>query len=299
MPDRKPHAFNPLLILAFAAIYILWGTTFLAIRIAVQEVAPLFAAGTRFFVAGLLLYAFMRAKGTARPTWPQWRGLSLLAVLMFVGDYGPLFWAEKYVASGIASILAGTIPLITIALEMFVFRRLRFEWRLLAATLLGFAGVAILLWPARDQSVALVPCLAILAGSTAWCVGGVLNRSFKLPESKPLTSGASMMIGGAALLLLSGAFGELHPFPHISLRAGVALLYLIVFGSIVAFTAYVWLLARMPATRVASYAYVNPIVAVALGYFAAAEPITLRMLCGAAIVLISVYLTLRKPAQPA
>jgi len=285
-------------ILAFLAIYLVWGTSFFAIRIAVHEVPPVFAAGTRFFLAGLLLYGFMRATGTPRPSAIEWRGLSLLAVLMFVGDYAPLFWAEKYVPSGIASILAATIPLLTVAIETFLFRRQPFQPRLIAATLLGFAGVAILLLPSRNQSLPVIPCLAILAGSTLWSFGGVLNRSLKLPASRPLTSGASMLAGGAGLLILSGLCGELHPFPHVSLRAALALLYLIVFGSILAFTAYVFLLARMPATRVASYAYVNPVVAVALGYFLAREPINLRMIAGAALVLISVYLILNQPKQP-
>jgi drug/metabolite transporter (DMT)-like permease len=122
----------------------------------------------------------------------------------------------------------------------------------------------------------------------------VLNRSLDLPESRPLTSGGAMMLGGGMLLLLSASFGELHPLPHVSLRAALALLYLIVCGSLLGFTAFIWLLARMPATRVASHAYVNPVVAVALGYFVAGEIVTTRTLIGTALVLFSVVLILRK-----
>ena len=121
-----------------------------------------------------------------------------------------------------------------------------------------------------------------------------MSRSMDLPKARPLTAGATMLLGGAILLLISAGLGEMHPFPHISLRAAGAMLYLIVFGSLLAFTAFVWLLAHMPATRVASHAYVNPIVAVALGYFVAGEPVTLRTLAGTALVLVSVFMILRK-----
>jgi drug/metabolite transporter (DMT)-like permease len=286
--------FDIRVILAFFAIYVLWGTTFLAIRIAVHEVPPLFAAGVRFFTAGVMLYGFMRIKGERRPGATEWRSLAVIGLLMFVAEYGPLFWAEKYVSSGMTSVLETTIPLITIVLEMFVFRQQRFRWSLLAATLLGFFGVGILLLHGEDHRVAVLPCLAILAGAVSWSLGSVINRSLELPKSLPLTAGAAMMIGGAVLLALSASFGEMHPFPHISIRAALALLYLIVCGSLLGFTAFIWLLARMPATRVASHAYVNPIVAVALGYFIAGEAITARMLIGTALVIASVFLILRK-----
>jgi len=282
-------------IAAFFAIYFLWGTTFLAIRIAVHEVPPLFAAGARFFLAGVLLFTFMRLKGQPGPTRIQWRSLAIIALLMFVAEYGPLFWAEKYIPSGVTALLVAIVPILTIVIEVFVLRHQPFRWVLLAATILGFLGVGILVMPSADQHFALVPCVAVLAGSACFALGSILTRSLPLPQSRPLTSGATMMLGGGVLLALSASFGELHPFPHISLRAVLALLYLIVFGSLVAFTAYVWLLGRMPAIRVSSYAYVNPIVAVALGYLVAGELVNSRMLLGAALVVTSVILTLRKP----
>lgn len=289
-------------VLAFLAIYILWGTTFLAIRIAVHEVPPLFAAGTRFFTAGVLLYGFVRLRGTARPTRLEWRNLAVIGLVMFVAEYGPLFWAEKYLSSGVTSILAATIPLITIALEMLAFRMLPFRWSLLGATLLGFFGVGVLVMPgSRDvaHDIPLVPCVAVLLGSVGWGLGSVLQRRMKMPESRPLTSGAAMMLGGGGLLALSGLFGELHPFPHVSVRAALALAYLILCGSLLAFTAFVWLLGRMPASKISSYAYVNPVVAVALGYFVAGEELSAHTLIGAALVLVSVFLILRysRPAK--
>jgi len=280
--------------LSFFAIYVLWGTTFLAIRIAVEELPPLFAAGARFFTAGVLLYAFMRIRGEAKPTMIQWRSLTIMALLMFVAEYGPLFWAEKYVASGVVSVLAATLPIITMLLEMLILKHQRMRPMLALAVLIGFAGVAILLLPGGGQHLALIPCLAILAGATTWSLGSVLTRSMELPKSRPTTAGAAMMLGGGMLLAISAGFGEMHPFPHLSLRAILALLYLIVFGSLLAFTAFVWLLGHMPATRVSSHAYVNPIVAVALGYFAAGEIITWRIMAGSVLVLVSVFLILRR-----
>ncbi|HEV2229353.1 MAG TPA: EamA family transporter [Steroidobacteraceae bacterium] len=288
---------EPRELLAFAAIYLLWGATFLAIRIAVVEIPPFFTAGVRFLTAGALLYAFMRLRGQPAPTGAEWRSLALTALLLFVATYGALFWAEQYVPSGLTSVIEASLPLITIALEVFVFRQQPFRWRMLAAVTLGFGGIAWLLLGHGEEPLAVLPCLVILAGGVAWSLGAVLTRSMPRPVSLPLTAGAQMMLGGAVLLALSLGSGELESPPHVSLRAGMALLYLIVGGSWLGFTAYVWLLARMPVTRVASHAYVNPLVAVALGYLVAGEELTLRMLIASSLVVASVFLILKEP-QP-
>jgi drug/metabolite transporter (DMT)-like permease len=292
------RGFDVGVVFAFLAIYLLWGTTFFAIRIAVNQIPPLFAAGVRMFLAGSILLGFMGLRGAARPTRLEWRNLALMGSLMFVLDYGALFWAEKYIPSGIAAVLSATVPLMTIAFEIFLFRMQPFRWRLVAAVLLGFGGVGVLLLPDPRQKLPLLPCIVILLGTASWCLGTVLSRKLTLPKSRPVTAGGSMMIGGAVLLLLSGAFGELRPLPHVTRSAALALAYLILFGSLLAFTAYVWLLGRMPASTVASYAYVNPVVAVALGYFAAGEPLTAHVVAGAALVLVSVYLILRRGRKP-
>ena len=284
-------------LLAFAAIYLLWGGTFLAIRIAVLQLPPFFTAGLRFFTAGALLYAFMRLRGQPSPSAAQWRSIAVTALCMFVATYGALFWAEQYVPSGVTSVLEATLPITTIAFEVFIFRQQPFSWRMLAAVALGFLGVAWLLIKDDQQPFAVIPCIAILAGGAAWSLGAVLTRSMQRPSSLPLAAGAQMMLGGAVLLALAQATGELQAFPQITLRAGMALLYLIVGGSLLGFTAYVWLLARMPATRVASHAYVNPLVAVALGYFVAGEVFTVSMLLASALVVASVVLILRTPGE--
>jgi drug/metabolite transporter (DMT)-like permease len=282
--------------LAFFAIYFLWGATFLAIRIAVLEIPPFFAAGLRFFTAGAFLYLVLRLRGQPAPTAAQWRSIAVIAVCMFVVTYGALFWAEQYVPSGVTAVIEATLPIIAMIMEVFVFRRQPFRWRMLAAVALGFSGIVLLLLRNTGQSFGVFPCVVILAGSVAWTLGAVLTRSMPLPKSVPLAAGAEMMLGGAVLLAVSLIIGEMHPFPHITLRAGFALLYLIVGGSLLGFTAYVWLLARMTATRVASHAYVNPLVAVALGYFVAGEELTARMLFASALVVASVFLILKPPS---
>jgi drug/metabolite transporter (DMT)-like permease len=297
--SQARSSFDLRVVMAFAAIYVLWGTTFLAIRIAVHEVPPLFAGAVRFFIAGVLLYGFTRLRGTAAPERLEWKNLAVIGLVMFVAEYGPLFWAEKYLSSGLTSILAATIPLITIVLEMLMFRMLPFRWSVVGATLLGFVGVAVLVWPGAGSVVPVVPCVAVLLGSVGWSLGSVLQRRMRLPVSRPLTSGAMMMLGGVGLLVLSGLFGELRPFPHVSLRGALALGYLITCGSLLAFTAFVWLLGRMPASKISSYAYVNPVVAIALGYFVAGEVLTAHTLLGAVLVLVSVFMILRfnRPAK--
>jgi len=296
LPRSRGRRFDARIPLAFMAIYFLWGATYLAIRIAVLEIPPFFTAGVRFLVAGGLLYGFMRLRGQAGPSTTEWRSIAVTALCMFVATYGALFWAEQYVPSGIASVIEATLPITTIALEVFIFRQQPFRWTLLGAVALGFCGVSWLLMKGGSQQFAAVPCLVIVASGIAWSLGAVLTRSLPRPRSLALAAGAQMMLGGAVLLALSQLTGELDPFPHISLRAGLSLSYLIVGGSLLGFTAYVWLLARMPVTRVASHAYVNPVVGVALGYFVAGEAITTRMILASLLVIASVFLILSAPA---
>jgi len=310
MPQTETQAsasrIDPRVLLAFFAIYFLWGTTFLAIRIAVHEMPPLLAAGSRFFLAGLILFGFMRLgfPGVQRqpnPSKAEWRNLALIGLILFVFNYAPLFWAERFIPSGIASVLSATIPIFAVLIEMVLLRHQPFRWITLLSALLAFAGVGLILLPTASQHPPLIPCLAVLTGCICWSFGTVLSRAVALPASRPVTSGATMMLGGAVLLLLSAATGELHPLPHVSLKGYLAVLYLITAGSLLGFTAYVWLLGHMSATKVTSYAYINPLVAVALGFFLANEQINLRMLLGAAIVLVSVFLILQtnkpKPAN--
>lgn len=281
-------------LLAFAAIYFLWGSTFLAIRIAVLEIPPLFAAGVRFFSAGAVLYGFMRLRSHARPTLAEWRNLGLIGLLMFVLTYGPLFWAEQYVTSSMTAVIEATLPITTIALEVLVFKTQPFRWRIALGVGTGFLGVVLLYLHNGEQQLAVVPSLVILGAGISWSTGTVLSKRLPSPPSRPLSAGAQMMLGGLALLGWSLIAGEMHPFPHVSMKASLALLYLVIFGSLIAYTAYVWLLGRFSATRVSSHAYVNPLVAVALGHFAAGEAVTSRSVIACFIIVASVLLILTK-----
>ena len=279
--------------LAFAVIYIAWGATFLAIRVAVGVIPPFLAAAARFLTAGLMLYGYMRLRGVPRPTLREWRSLALLGTLVIFLDYSAFFWGERYVTSGTAAIIAGTIPLITGLLEMLVFRQRAFRWSALLAITVGFCGVGVLVSGQLKGGQPVLPSLALVGGCVAWSLGMVLSRSIPLPSSRAVAAGAEMIVGGALLLLLSAAHGELGHIPHIGWRPALAMVYLIFIGSLLAFTCFVWLLKHVSASRAASHAFVNPVVAVALGAWMLGEPVSRTAIAGMALILVSVFCILR------
>jgi drug/metabolite transporter (DMT)-like permease len=292
-------------LLAFSIIYFVWGSTFLAIRIGVREVPPFLLAGMRFLLAGIALYAWMRFKGAVSPTRREWASASLLALLIFVLDYGLLFWAERRVPSGLAAIMMATIPMFMALSEILILGTQRLTLRLAFALLVGIGGVAVLV--SHTLAFGEVPidtsgAVALLVASISWSVASALTRKLPLPASKPMSSAAQMLCGGVLLTLTAGALGEFHGFhpAAVSRGAWAALAYLVVAGSIIAFTAYVWLIHHESPTRVGTYAYVNPVVAVALGYFLGGEAVGPRTLLGTLLVLVSVVVitttAARKPA---
>jgi drug/metabolite transporter (DMT)-like permease len=298
----RPPAWK--ILLAFGIIYFVWGSTFLAIRVGVHEVPPFLLAAIRFFVSGLVLYGWMRMTGTPSPSRREWGGATLLGALIFLVDYGCLFWAEQRVPSGIAAVVLATIPVFITLLEIIILRTQRLTVRLGLALLVGLCGVAVL--TVHSFSLGEVPldragALALLIASFTWSVATILTRRLTLPASKPMSAAAQMLTGGFQLFLLaalSGGFSEFHPHA-VSAKAWFALLYLIVAGSIVGFTAYVWLLHHESPTKVGTYAYVNPVVAVALGYFVGGEMVGPRTVVGALLVLASVITitTTPKPSR--
>jgi len=281
-----------LTLLAFSAIYLIWGSRFLAIRLSVETVPPLFAASLRFILPGGLLYVWARAHGETKPSRLEWRNVAVQAALLFLISYGGLFWAEKTIPSGIASILIATVPAWTALLQVCLLRKESFRWSLPAGIGLGLAGVAVLTFTPGAR-LNINACLVLLAAQVSWSLGTVLSKVLVLPKSMLINSGAQMLVGGWMLLICSYLLGELRPLPHIALRAGLAILYLAIAGSIIAFTSYVWLLRRMRATAVTSYAYVNPVVALLLGHWFGKKALGIHTLVGAALVLLSVIVVVR------
>jgi drug/metabolite transporter (DMT)-like permease len=290
------------IVLAFAIIYLVWGSTFLAIRVGVREVPPFLLAGMRFFAAGLVLYAWMRIQGTPSPTRREWFAASFLAVLIFVIDYGLLFWSEKRVPSGIAAVMMATIPVFIAIAEILLLRTQRLTPRLAIALLVGIGGVAVLVSHSSsfgDGPIDTAGALALLLASMSFSLASVLTRKLTLPESKVMSSGAQMLAGGILLTITAAVLGEFKGF-HIravSTGAWLALAYLIVAGSIIAFTAYVWLIHHESPTKVGTYAYVNPVVAVLLGYFLGGEPLGARTIVGTLLVLVSVVVITTTPKE--
>ncbi len=290
------------LLLAFAIIYLVWGSTFLAIRVGVREVPPFLLAGLRFLIAGLILFAWMRAKGTVSPTTREWFSATLLAVLIFVLDYGLLFWAERRVPSGIAAVMMATIPVFMTLSEIVFLKTQRLTPRLGTALLVGIGGVLVLVSRSisfGDSPIDTIGAIALIVAAIGWSVGSALTRKLPLPSSKAMSSGAQMLAGGVLLMLTSGLLGEFHGFrvQSVSLKAWLALAYLIVAGSIVAFTAYVWLIHHESPTKVGTYPYVNPVVAVLLGYFLGGEGLSLRTIVGTMLVLVSVVVITTTPKK--
>ena len=300
--ETSPHREPWKTILAFATIYIVWGSTFLAIRVGVREVPPFLLAAMRFLVAGLVLYGWTMATRERSPSARQWVSAITLAVLIFVLDYGLLFWAEQRVPSGIAAVMMATIPVFMTLSEILLLRTQRLTLRLGLALLIGLAGVAVLVSHSLDLGGAPIDragAAALIIAAISWSVSSSLTRKLPLPSSKVLSSGTQMLSGGMLLALTAGALGEFGRFQplSVSLTAWLSLAYLIVAGSIVAFTAYVWLIHHESPTKVGTYAYVNPVVAVLVGHFLGGESIDLRTILGTLLVLTGVVVITTTPAQ--
>jgi drug/metabolite transporter (DMT)-like permease len=291
--ESQPHRPAWKTLSAFAIIYLVWGSMYLAIRVGVREVPPFLLASMRFLIAGSVLYGWASARGERSPNRRQWMSVFLLALLIFVFDYGLLFWAEQRVPSGVAAVIMAAIPLFMTLSEIILLRTQRLTLRLASALLIGVLGVVVLM--SRSLNLGGAPinrmgALAVLIGAMSWSIASVLIRKLPLPSSKMMSAGAQMLSGGVLLALAAVALGEFHNFhpSTVSPGAWLALLYLIVAGSIVGFTAYLWLLHHESPTKVGTYAYVNPVVAVLLGYFLGGEALGLRTILGTLFVLISV-----------
>jgi drug/metabolite transporter (DMT)-like permease len=295
--SAHPHIWQVLL--AFAMIYFVWGSTYLAIRIGVREVPPFLFAAMRFVVAGSVLFGWMRLRGTPMPSTREWSAAAALAVLIFVFDYGLLFWAERRVPSGIAAVMLASIPVFMAMGEIVILRTQRLTARLGIALLLGIAGVAVLVGPSMSLGGAPINragAIALIVAAVSWSIAASLSRKLPQPAAKAMSSGLQMLCGGVLLLVASVLLGEWRGFhlQAVSREAWFALAYLIVAGSIVAYTAYVWLIHHESPTKVGTYAYVNPVVAVLIGYFFGGEPLGARTIAGTVLVLVSVVVITTK-----
>jgi drug/metabolite transporter (DMT)-like permease len=280
-------------LIAFAIIYFVWGSTFYAVRVGVRDMPPLLLAAARFSLAGAVLFAWAAVQGDRLPRWREWATTALLAFLIFVVDYGILFWAEVRVASGTAAVILGTIPAFMALAEILILRTERLTLRLAAALLIGLAGVVVLVKPGlgmRGAPAYVLGAVGLLLGAASWSVASALSKKLPLPDSKVMSSASQMLVGGLLLCVVAAALGEGRGFHVATVSSGawIALAYLTVPGSIVGFTAYTWLIHHESPTKVGTYAYVNPVVAVVIGHFLGGEALDASTVLGTALVLVSV-----------
>ncbi len=283
------------LLAAFGALYVIWGSTYLAIRFAIETLPPLLMASARFLVTGSLLYVWARSRGAPRPTRSQWKSAVVVGGLLFVAGNGSVVVSEQWVASGLVALLVASVPLWMVVLDWLWGSGLRPSRRVVSGLLLGFAGVAFLAGgpgTGVEDARQLVGSILVVLGSLAWAGGSIYARHADVPYRPRLWVGMQMLAGGVLLLPVAVAAGELARFEPagVSLGSALALAYLIVFGSLVAFSAYIWLLGVSTPARVGTYAYVNPVVALFLGWALAGEPLTFRSMVAAAIIVGSVAL---------
>lgn len=290
---HRPDPSRTLLFGAFGIVYVVWGSTYLAIRIAIETIPPLLMAGTRFLVAGGLLYAWALARGAPRPGIRSLRGAAILgALFLFLGN-GGLVWAETRVPSGLAAVLAATTPLWTVLIERLRGSSAAVRPAVYAGLGLGLGGVVLLMIPGgHEGAVDLLGAGVILVAALIWAYAMVISRSLTLPQSGSLSAAVQMLAGGILLIAAGSVGGEWAGFVPgaTSLRSLLGLAYLIVFGSLVAYSAFTWLLSVAPAGRVSTYAYVNPVVAVLLGWLLASEPFGIRELAASGVIIAGVAL---------
>lgn len=287
-------------VLCFVSIYVIWGSTYLAIRYAVESIPPLYTAGLRHLTAGIVLFLWCLAK-RLRPTWAQVRASFIIGTFFFLIGHGSLHWAEQQVPSGLASLLVATEPIFVFLLSAAVARQWHWNGWLLSGICLGFGGVGLLMGHSSltSGSGLFLGSLAILVGALSWSVGVVYSRRSHLSGHPLLMSALSLLAGAAQLLLVGTLAGENRGFSLASVpaRSWLSLGYLIVFGSIVAFTAYNWLLEHYSPTLVATHTFVNPVVAVLLGWLFAGEAMTLNVVVAAAMVIGAIVLVDRGMAR--
>jgi drug/metabolite transporter (DMT)-like permease len=290
--------------LALGVVYVVWGSTYLAIRVMVETVPALLGAGVRFLIAGGLLCAYLRLRrgpGALRTDRGSLAAAAVVGVLLTAGGNGLVTVAERHIASSLAALVVASVPLMIVLIRALTGEHV--SRSALAGVGVGFTGVAILVVPGGrgGGDTALIGVLTVLAAAACWGAGSVLSTRVRLPGD-PLVSTALQMLAGGAVMVLAGALtGEAGRFDlqGVSTRSGLAFAYLVVFGSLAAFTAYAWLLQHVPIARVSTYAYVNPVIAVGLGWALLGERIATTTAVGAAVVVAAVAFIVRSTRPPA
>ncbi len=290
------------LVSAFAAVYVIWGSTYLAIRFAIETLPPFLMAGVRFVIAGGILYAVARALGAGRPERLHWRSAAIIGGLLLLGGNGGVVWAEQTVPSGLTALIVAIVPLWMVLLDWLRGTGSRPGLGMAVGLLFGFVGVGFLVGPGGlggGERIDPIGAGVVVLASLLWAIGSLYSRKAELPASQTLATGMEMFAGGVLLLVVAAGTGELGRFDPsaVSTRSLWALAYLIVFGAIVAFSAYVWLLKATTPARAATYAYVNPVVAVALGWALASEPLSPRIFVAGAMIVAAVVLIVGRPAR--
>jgi len=292
--DREPSRAK--LIIMFAAVYILWGSTYLAIRFAIVTLPPLLMAGARHLIAGLILYPLARVQSKEQPTRANWLAAALMGAFLLRGGNGGVSWSEQIVPSGVTALLVASVSLWMVIIEWLRPGGTRPTRRIIMGLVLGFFGLILLVGPSQlgGGRVNPIGATVLVLASLSWATGSVSAKHLKLPRSPLLTTGMQSLVGGVLLILASVLFGQGTSvrFATVSTRSLLALGYLIVFGSVLGLSAYNWLLHHASPARVATYAYVNPIVAMLLGWAFAGEAITVRTLLAAAIIIVGVVLVI-------
>jgi drug/metabolite transporter (DMT)-like permease len=291
------------IITAFAVVYIVWGSTYLAIKYVVQTMPPLLSAGVRFALAGTLMFAFLQLRWPTPLTRANWRSAAIVGTLLLLGGNGVVCWAQQRVPSGLTALIIGTTPLWFAVLEWLLFRGARPSGRTSAGLCIGTAGICVLIGAGdlrHAVNAPLIPSIALLGACFSWALGSLYSKRAALPKSVFLSTAMQMICGGLALTiagLILGEFGKLN-LAAITPRSWLSWGYLVIAGSLIAFTCYVWLLQNAAPTYVATYAYVNPIIAVLLGVLVEGEPFSLNSAIAAVLIVAAVMLITTSRAAP-
>jgi drug/metabolite transporter (DMT)-like permease len=292
--ENKKEKMKSKVWLALLALYIVWGSTYLGIKITIETIPPFFHAGIRFLISGLILVIWQRAAGHSMPTRKQWVSTAIIGTLLLLGGNGLVAWAEQFIPSGIAALIIGSSPMFLVIGEAIRPNGVKPSWQGIVGLLIGFVGIFVLIGPSEisGNTTKLNPfgVAALLFACLFWSTGSMVSKSVDLPKSSLMNTGAQMLMGSIGLFIVSLVTGELNGWDvtAVSTRSLLGLSYLILVGSLIGFASYGWLLQNAPISLVSTYAYVNPIVAVFLGTWLANEPLEPRTWLAAAIIVGSV-----------